>query len=166
MKDYKIDFTAQVITVSAECAKRMNDPSSPEYAEIHKICSDFPGMKIKRRTHRTPGKYTSKATGEKFNCNPFKNLTYKNMEGFINGLSNSEKYRKPYDFLKNYGNLPLTSRYAAVRRWFVNQFPKFRSDPLFYLYNDVSVIDYIPYLEMAQQETEGEASAERQGKSA
>ena len=139
MKDYKIDFTAQVITVSAECAKRMNDPSSPEYAEIHKICSDFPSMKIKRRTHRTPASYTNQR-GEKSCCNPYKNLTYERMEKFMDALPNGVEYRKQYDFLKDYASQVQANGYAIVRRWFEKQFQEYKSNPLFYLTEQPKVI--------------------------
>ena len=80
------------------------------------------------------------------------------MEGFINGLSNSEDYMKPYLFLKNCGSLPLTSRYTAVRRWFVAQFPEFRKNPIFYLYNQVKVIDIIPLIQQAKEEAAEKAA--------
>ena len=92
MKGYKIDFTASTITITADFAKKMNDPTSAEYKTISQIKKDFPQMKIINKTHKTPRKYVSKSTGETFNCNQFKNLKYENMEGFINGLSNSEDY--------------------------------------------------------------------------
>ena len=116
MKGYKIDFTASTITITADFAKKMNDPTSAEYKTISQIKKDFPQMKIINKTHKTPRKYVSKSTGETFNCNQFKNLKYENMEGFINGLSNSEDYMKPYLFLKNCGSLPLILL-SAVGLW-------------------------------------------------
>lgn len=121
-------------------------------------------MKIVKRTHRTPRKYVSKSTGEKFNCNQFKNLTYENMETFISGLPNAEQYMTAFNFLKDCGSLPLTSRYTAVRRWFVDQFPEFRKNPLFYLYNEVSVINFTPYFERAKEESK--EKTEKQDKTA
>lgn len=89
---YKVDFVANTITITAECAEKMNDPNTTEYKAIRQLCADFPAMKIVKRTHRTPRKYVSKSTGEKFNCNQFKNLTYENMETFISGLPNAKQY--------------------------------------------------------------------------
>lgn len=161
---YKVDFVAKTITITAECAEKMNDPDTTEYRAIRQLCADFPAMKIIKRTHRTPRKYVSKSTGEKFNCNQFKNLTYENMETFISGLPNAEQYMTAFNFLKECGSLPLTSRYTAVRRWFVDQFPEFRKNPLFYLYNEVSVINFTPYFERAKDEAEENAKkkAEKQ----
>lgn len=159
MNTYQIDFAAKTITISAACADHMNDPESEEYKIIRRICADFPAMEIVRRTHATPRKYTSRSTGEVTRCNPFKNLTYENMERFISGLSNSEEYMTPYLFLKNCAALPQTSRYAAVRRWFTAQFPEFRRNPLFYFYNQVAVIDCMPFIEEAERHTDAEKKA-------
>ncbi len=159
MNAYKVDFAANTITITAAFAKAMNNPTSAEYKIIAQIRKDFPEMEIIRKTRKAPSKYQTK-TGEKFNCNQFKNLTFKNMEGFINGLSNSEDYLKPYNFLKNCGSLPQTSRYTAVRKWFVAQFPEFRKNPLFYLYNEVKVVNIAPFIEEAQERAE-ELAAEK-----
>lgn len=164
MKSMKVDFMAKTITITAECAERMNNPNTTEYKAIRQLCADFPAMKIIKRTHRTPRKYVSKSTGEKFNCNQFKNLTYENMETFISGLPNAEQYMTAFNFQKECGSLPLTSRYPAVRRWFVDQFPEFRKNPLFYLYNEVSVINFTPYFDRAKEESKEktEKKAEKQ----
>lgn len=166
MNAYKVDFTANTITITAAFAKAMNNPTSAEYKIITQIRKDFPKMEIVRKTHKTPTKYTSKSTGEEFRCNQFKNLKYENMEGFINGLPNSEEYLKPYNFLKNCGSLPLTSRYTAVRKWFVAQFPDFRKNPLFYLYNKVDVVDFTAILKEEQEHAEELATKKAEEKTA
>lgn len=51
---YKVDFVAKTITITAECAEKMNDPDTTEYRAIRQLCADFPAMKIVKRTHRTP----------------------------------------------------------------------------------------------------------------
>lgn len=159
-KMFSVDYAAHTLTITAACAKRMNNPDSEEYKAIQQICADFPTMEIVRRTHATPKKHVAKSTGEVFRCNPFKNLKYENMEAFIDGLPNSEEYRTAYDFLRNCGSLPLPSRYAAVRRWLTAQFPEYRKNPLFYLYNQVAVIDFVPFIqeELSCVEEERKAS--------
>ena len=165
MESYTVDYMANTITITAACAKAMSDPSSAEYKAIAQIRKDFPEMEIINRTHKTPTKYRTKS-GEEFNCNQFKNLTYENMKAFIEGLPNSEQYMKPYNFLRYCGGLPLTSRYTAVRRWFVAQFPEFRKNPLFYLYNEVKVVDFRPILEEEQKRADELAAkkAEKEAK--
>ena len=139
MNTYKVDFVANTITITAAFAKAMNDPTSAEYKIIAQIRKDFPEMEIIRKTHKTPSKYQTK-TGEKFNCNQFKNLTYKNMETFIMGLPAAEAYMEEYLFLKNYAAEVQTNGYTIIRRWFVAQFPDFRKSPLAYLTNQPAVV--------------------------
>ena len=139
MNTYRIDFVANTITITADFAKAMNDPTSAEYKTIAKIRKDFPDMEIVRKTHKTPSKYQTK-TGEKFNCNQFKNLTYKNMETFIMGLPTAEAYMNEYLFLKNYAAEVQTNGYTIIRRWFVAQFPDFRKNPIVYLTNQPAVV--------------------------
>lgn len=139
MNTYKVDFVANTITITAAFAKAMNDPTSAEYKIIAQIRKDFPEMEIIRKTHKTPSKYQTK-TGEKFSCNQFKNLTYKNMETFIMGLPSAEAYMNEYLFLKNYAAEVQTNGYTIIRRWFVAQFPDFRKNPLTYLTNQPAVV--------------------------
>lgn len=139
MNTYKVDFVANTITITAAFAKAMNDPTSAEYKIIAQIRKDFPEMEIIRKTHKTPSKYQTK-TGEKFNCNQFKNLTYKNMETFIMGLPAAEAYMEEYLFLKNYAAEVQTNGYTIIRRWFVAQFPDFRKNPLAYLTTQPAVV--------------------------
>ena len=139
MNTYKVDFVANTITITAAFAKAMNDPTSAEYKIIAQIRKDYPEMEIIRKTHKTPSKYQTK-TGEKFNCNQFKNLTYKNMETFIMGLPSAEAYMNEYLFLKNYAAEVQTNGYTIIRRWFVAQFPDFRKNPIVYLTNQPAVV--------------------------
>ena len=160
MERYTFNPVAKTLVITAAFAKAMQDIESAEYALYSQLMADIPNLEVVRKTHASPKKCVSKSTGEKFNCNQFKNLTYKNMEGFINGLSNSEDYLKPYNFLKNCGSLPQTSRYTVVRKWFVAQFPEFRKNPLFYLYNEVKVVDIVPFI-MEEQTRAAEKAEEK-----
>ena len=150
MKGYTLNLTAKTMTITKAFEDAIATGTGEAYELYTKFLRDIPGLTVERKTHKTPSKYTSKSTGETFKCNQFKNLKYENMEGFINGLPNNEEYLRAYNFLKNCGSLPQTSRYTAVRKWFVAQFPEFRKNPLFYLYNEVKVIDFRPILEEEQ----------------
>ena len=154
MKGYTLSLSAKTLTITKAFEDAVSKGEGEAYDLYTKFMREIPGLTVIRKTHKTPTKYTSKSTGEKFNCNQFKNLTYKNMEGFINGLPNSKDYLPAYNFLKNCGGLPQTSRYTAVRKWFVAQFPEFRKKPLFYLYNEVDVIDIAPFIQEAQERAE------------
>ena len=163
---YKVDFAAKTLTMTKAFEEKAQNPESKECAILMTLQNSIPGLIVERKTHATPRKYTSKSTGEKFNCNQFKNLTYDNMEGFINGLSNSEDYLKAYNFIKNCGSLPLTSRYTAVRKWFAAQFPEFRKTPLFYFYNAVKVVDIAPFIQEAQERAEELAAQKEEAQTA
>ena len=153
MNTYKVDFVANTITITAAFAKAMNDPTSAEYKIIAQIRKDFPEMEIIRKTHKTPSKYQTK-TGEKFNCNQFKNLTYKNMETFIMGLPAAEAYMEEYLFLKNYAAEVQPNGYTIIRRWFVAQFPDFRKNPLAYLTNQPAVVSAAEVADQYEAEME------------
>ena len=153
MNTYKIDFAANTITITADFAKAMNNPASAEYQIVAQVRKDFPEMRIIRKTHKTPSKYQTK-TGEKFNCNQFKNLTYKNMETFIMGLPAAEAYMEEYLFLKNYAAEVQTNGYTIIRRWFVAQFPDFRKNPLAYLTNQPDVVSAAEVAEQYEAEME------------
>ena len=156
MEKFVFDVISQTLTITAKFAKMMNDPQSDEYNLVQQFRKDFPNLTIAKKTHKSATHYTTKS-GEKFNCNQFKNLTYENMEGFINGLPNGDDYLMPYNFIKTCGSLPLTSRYTAVRRWFVAQFPEFRKNPLFYLYNKPTVLETLSFIQEAEKEAEEKA---------
>lgn len=139
MNAYKLDFVSNVITITADFAKAMNDPNSKEYKTIAKIRRDFPEMEIVRKTHKTPTKYRTK-DGKTFNCNQFKNLTYENMETFMMGLTNGEEYLNEYLFLRNHASDIQTNGYTLVRRWFVKQFPDYQKNPLIYIKEQPEVV--------------------------
>ena len=139
MNAYKLDFVSDVITITADFAKAMNNPDSEEYKTIAKIRRDFPEMEIVRKTHKTPTKYRTK-DGKTFNCNQFKNLTYENMETFMMGLPNGEEYMNEYLFLRNHASDIQTNGYTLIRRWFVKQFPDYQKNPLTYIHTQPEVV--------------------------
>jgi hypothetical protein len=134
MEKFNFDVVSQTLTISAKFAKAMNNPESGEYNLAAKLKVDFPGLTISKRTHRTASHYTTKS-GERFNCNQFKNLTYARMERFISALPNSEEYQREFEFMRDYAAAVQHNGYSLVREWFVRQFPEFRKNPLFYLNN-------------------------------
>ena len=148
---YKMDFASKTLTLSKAFADAATNPESEEYNIILRFQQDIPNLKIVRKTHKTPTRYKNKVSGEITVRNQFKNLTYKNMERFMNALPKSEEYLKVYNFLRYDAGLVQTSVYKTVRDWFMAQFPKFRSNPLFYIKNEVKVIDFTAFMEQEQQ---------------
>ena len=149
-KGYIVDFVRKTITITAEFEKALRNPEAEEYKVIQQLCADFPGIRIVRRTHRTPSRYVSKQ-GVVSKCNPYKNLTYEKMERFMDALPNGAEYRKQYDFLKSPAAAIQTNGYSTVREWFIAQFPLYRKNPLFYLTETPKIISGIDF---AKQQTE------------
>ena len=134
MKAYSFAFDTRTLTITKDFAEKANNPKSEECQIIKAFQADFPTMKIKQRTHKTPAKYHT-AEGEVLTRNKHKGLTYEYMERFIDALPRAEEYRAQYDFIKANAINP----YDLASKWFVAQFPFFRTNPLFYL-NDNSKI--------------------------
>ena len=146
MEKYTFDVVSQTLTITAKFAKMMNDTTSDEYKLVQRFRKDFPNLTIAKKTHKSATSYTTKS-GEKFNCNQFKNLTYDRMEKFIAALPKNEGYLREYLFVKNYASAIQHNGYTLVRKWFVAQFPEFRKNPLFYLYNTPELVSGFAFLE-------------------
>ena len=146
MEKFVFDVISQTLTITAKFAKMMNDPQSDEYKLVQQFRKDFPNLTIAKKTHKSATHYTTKS-GEKFNCNQFKNLTYDRMEKFIKALPKSESYLREYTFVKDFASSIQTNGYTLVRKWFVAQFPEFRKNPLFYLYNTPELVNGFAFLE-------------------
>ncbi len=149
MERYNFDAATQTLTLTAAFAKAANDPTTAEYRLLRKIKGDFPMVDVVMRTHKTPAKYKTKS-GEVLTHNPAKNLSYAKMEAYMNALPNGEKFLAEYNNLRSVALL-CDSPYTIVRRWFEAQFPKFRTDPLFYIKNEVDVIDFSAYVEKKEK---------------
>lgn len=149
MERYKMDFTTKTLIITKGFEEKAQNPFTAEGKILMKFQKDFPNLKIERKTHKTPSKYHTKS-GEVYNCNQYKNLSYDKMERFMYALPEGEskdKVIEAYNYLRYGTGLVQTSTYKAVREWFVAQFPEYRKDPLFYLYNEVVIIDLKPILD-------------------
>lgn len=146
MEKFSFDVISQTLTITAKFSKMMNDPQSDEYKLVQQFRKDFPNLTIAKKTHKSATHYTTKS-GEKFNCNQFKNLSYDRMEKFIKALPKSESYLREYTFVKDFASATQTNGYTLVRKWFVAQFPEFRKNPLFYLSHSPELVSGAAFLE-------------------
>lgn len=147
MESYKLDVVNKTLVITEGFNKKIQDIGSREFDLYTKLMEQIPGLTVVRKTHKSPAKCTSKSSGEVFNCNQFKNLTYQNMERFMSALPQAESYQEQYNFIRDYAARIQTNGYALVRRWFIAQFPEFRKNPLFYVYNTPTLVkasDIIP----------------------
>lgn len=147
MEKYKLNVVEKTLTISKEFDKAVASGKGAEYNLYTRLMKEIPGLTVVRKSHRTPTSYTS-SSGEKFSCNQFKNLKYENMERFMAALPDNEVYFAEYSFLRYSAACVQTNRYALVRDWFIAQFPEFRRNPLFYLYNKPEIVRAADVLEM------------------
>ena len=155
MEKFTFDVISQTLTITAKFAKMMNDPESDEYKLVMRFQKDFPNLTITKKTHKSATHCITKS-GEKFNCNQFKNLTYDRMEKFISALPKSESYLWEYNFVKDFASAVQHNGYSLVRKWFTAQFPEFRTNPLFYLSHSPEVVNGMTFLD---EETKAEKKA-------
>lgn len=139
MERSKFEPVSKTLVITEAFQKKMQDVTSVEFLYYSKLMDAIPDLKVVNRTHKTPRTYTTKE-GETFHCNPSKNLKYANMENFIAGLHNREQYMKEYEFLKERAAVVQTSRHNLVKKWFLAQFPNFRTNPLVYIYQTPEVV--------------------------
>jgi hypothetical protein len=70
------------------------------------------------------------------------------MERFMAALPDGERYLTEYNFVRDAAAGIQTNGYSLVRKWFVAQFPEFRKNPLFYLYNKPEIVRAADVIEM------------------
>lgn len=145
-KNYRIDFTSMTLIMTADFAEKAYNPTTEEYKILRRLQKDFRGLKIERKTHSRPVSYTTSKSNEKFSHNPYKGITYDNMERFIAVVDDKNKtYQTEYDRVKEYAQAMGKKRaYTIVAGWFLEQFPKYRTDPFYYYRNRPTFIPFCP----------------------
>ena len=150
MERYKFDITKQTLTISASFAEAMNDPTSEEYQLVRQFQHDFPRIVIVRKTHKSPAK-----------PNKHNGLTYERMERFILAVSPKDDtdYLEAFYTVRKMAEAMCASPYAVVSEWFMKQFPKYRTNPLFYIDHQPNIIDFSAVLEKAKKTSIVEAES-------
>lgn len=135
-RDIVFDAVSNTLTITKAFADKLSDPNSEEFRTFAKIKAENPSVSVRKRTHKTSSGYV----------NQYKKLTYENMEAFIELLPQAEELLSVFNSLRTCANLVSTSPYKLVRTWFVDQFPKYNLDPLFYLDTNVVVLSPDSYI--------------------
>lgn len=117
MKEYKINFTANTITISKSFALAASDPTSAECEKLSKLQAAYPGMRIVHKTHRSPSK-----------ANANKGLTYERMEGYINLHENAAELLVKFKAVKEIA-AKQKNPYRFTKGWFMEQFPDYGKLP-------------------------------------
>ena len=149
IKGYKLDIPNKTLTLTAAFCKAMNDPQSKEFKLYRQFVSDIPGLLVRQKSHNTPVKYRN-SNGTVTKRNQFKGITYEHMDFFLNMLpdnENSKQIKDNYHTLRENAKGVCNSPYAAVGKWFLAQFPKYKTNPLSYLKEAVNPIDISSFLE-------------------
>ena len=146
--NYRIDFSRMTLIMTAEFADKAYNPESDEYKILTRLKQDFPDLKVERKTHCKPTSYTTSKSKEKFYHNPYKGITYDNMKRFIATVDDKNgTYAAEYERVYNYAlGMGKKRANAIVAGWFVEQFPKYRTDPFFYYSKDnrPNIIPFTP----------------------
>lgn len=117
MKNYKIDFEKQTLTITKEFAERARNINSEEYSILMRVKSDFPDMRILKYTHKSP----KKASGNK-------SISYKKMESYMKLFDNADELLKMFELVKR-ASLSQKNSYMFVKKWFLSTFPDFFEVP-------------------------------------
>ena len=123
MKDYKINFSANTVTVTKVFAEKANRMDTNEYKILTQLKKDFPNIAIIYNIR----------SGSK---NASKGLTYKNMEKYINAFDNRDELLKAFRLVKQLSSVQK-NKYQFVKSWFVAQFPDYDKLPTFSLMDNV-----------------------------
>lgn len=119
MKNYKIDFVANTLTITKAFEDAASNPYSEEYKLFQQIRADFPGIQIVRKTRR-PSK-TARTN---------KNLTYANMEKYMSVFENAAELLTQFEIVKTCSQKE-SNPYQYVKSWFEAQFPDYKELPDF-----------------------------------
>lgn len=147
MREYKINFTTNTITISKSFALAASDPSKPEFETLSKLQAAYPGMRIVHKTHRSPSK-----------ANANKGLTYERMEGYINLHENAAELLTKFEAVKAIAS-NQKNPYLFTKGWFMQQFPDYGKLP------DISgngkILSILPVAAPATTKKDGAAESSR-----
>lgn len=133
MKNYKMNFATNTLTITKEFAQRAMVPNSEESTILLHLQSLCPNLKVTYKTHKPSS-----------TKNPRKGLTFKKMENYIRLYDNASELLVMFSTVKAIADLQ-PNKYDFVYKWFVTQFPNYREIPE--LENGklvAKVIDFIP----------------------
>ena len=145
MKEYKINFTANTVTISKSFALSASDPSKPEFETLSKLQAAYPGMRIVHKTHRSPSK-----------ANANKGLTYERMERYINLHENAAELLIKFKAVKEIA-AKQKNPYLFTKGWFMQQFRDYGKLPD--ISNNGKILSILPVAAPATAEKDGDAES-------
>ena len=116
---YVIDFATNTVTISKAFEEAARNVDGEEYKLLLKLRAELPGIRIVRKTRRSPK--TSNAN---------RNLTYANMEKYMGVFKNAAELKEQFEIVKLMSQKE-GSPYNYVKGWFIQQFPDYKALPDF-----------------------------------
>lgn len=115
MRQVYVEYDRNVIIMTKKFAKKAEDPKNKEYAELHKIMSENPSLRIETHTIKTNP-----------NKEAYKGLTYDYMRDYIKSHVAKAEVEKALAELEDMIFLSKchTIRYPKVKKWFLNEYPE------------------------------------------
>ncbi len=117
MKNYKMDFTTNTLTITKDFEKKAMNVNSVEYQTLKQLKADFPSLRIVRKA--SPKRKSSLARP-----------TYDKMVKFLSCQANSAILLKAFAEVREYSKAQ-ENPYQFVREWFFANFPNYQSLPKF-----------------------------------
>ncbi len=116
---YKIDYTTNTLIMNYKFAAAANEFGTPEYKMVRNILTDYPNFTTVIQAGRDV-KSPSKS----------KRLTYENMEKHISVYDNAAELLDVFETVKA-ASKAVASPYKYVADWFTQQFPNYKTAPVF-----------------------------------
>lgn len=117
MKNYKMDFTTNTLTITKDFEKKAMNVNSVEYQTLKQLKADFPSLRIVKKV--SPKRKSSLARP-----------TYDKMVKFLSCQANSAILLKEFAEVREYSKAQ-ENPYQFVREWFFANFPNYQSLPKF-----------------------------------
>lgn len=117
MKNYKMDFTTNTLTITKDFEKKAMNINSVEYQTLKQLKADFPSLRIvKKASHKRKSSLARP--------------TYDKMVKFLSCQANSAILLKAFAEVREYSKAQ-ENPYQFVREWFFANFPNYQSIPKF-----------------------------------
>ena len=133
-KNYSIDWTKRVVTITKKFAEEANEYGTPAYQTVNGFRKD--GFQISVRK------------AEKRKACPTR-LTFKQMEQYLSCLTDADDHIKGLYAIMEIAKAQ-NNPYEHVRQWFLKNYPNFREIPK--LNSNLQIV--APHLRLVEEKTE------------
>ena len=114
---YSVDFVNSFITLTADFAKKAQNPNNVQYRTLKRLQTDFPNMIVIRR----------KASKHK---RSLKQLPYDKMVKYLSCQPNATQLLLDFNEMRDFSK-SQPSPYAYMNDWFFSRFPEYGKLPTF-----------------------------------